>query len=45
MTTTTEHVCALALAVRDGELTSEQGECLVSLFYSLGTAATLASPG
>ncbi len=40
--TTIEHVRALALAVRDGELTPEQRECLVSLLYSLGTAVRLA---
>ena len=41
-TTAHEQVRALATAVRDGELTPKQRECLISLIYSLGTAVTLA---
>jgi hypothetical protein len=41
-TTNPEHVCALAAAVRDGELTHEQREHLVDLLHRPGTAATLA---
>jgi hypothetical protein len=37
-----EHVRALAVAIRHGELTSEQREYLIGVLYSLGTAATLA---
>jgi hypothetical protein len=41
--TTPEHVRALVIAVRDGELTPEQREALVDLLHSLGTAVTLAA--
>jgi hypothetical protein len=39
---THEHVRALAVAVRDGELTPEQREHLVDLLHSVGTAVGLA---
>ncbi|MGH3807910.1 MAG: hypothetical protein ACRDRU_15055 [Pseudonocardiaceae bacterium] len=35
-------VCALAIAVRDGELNPEQREHLGALLHSVGTAVTLA---
>lgn len=40
---TTEHVCALA-AIRDGELTPEQCECMVTLLHSLQRPATTLAP-
>jgi hypothetical protein len=42
---TTTDVRALAAAVRDGELTLQQREYLVTLLHSLSTAVTLAPPG
>jgi len=41
-TITHEHLRALAVAVRDGELTPEQQEHLVDLLHNVGTAVGLA---